>query len=260
MTEVEGRTFLEDFLSATEVLPNDIRRDFELMKNLDKEVKASMNDLTEAEKKCHKSFKKKRSDGLTPNMDADEDFIELHSKRSRIRQKQGEKVSVALNMLTTVEKFVKKLDSDLLIFEAELRGAGSFDQGGAEPGQEVAIRPDVYSKDWILGRVVHYYNDTGYYDIADVDDSKRYHLPETQVIVLDLADSTRKLSKGEEVLAVYPDTTAFYPATVAAAPRRGATMAEPSVQVTFIDDADELGQTQMRTVALKHVVRPPAHH
>jgi hypothetical protein len=255
--EMEGSTFLEDFLSATELLPNDIRRDFELIRELDRDSKQHMTELTEAEKNCNRVFKKKRSDGLALNMDVDDDFIALKDKRNRIRQKQEEKVAVASNMLGTVEKFVKKLESDLLIFETQLRGAGSFEQGGAEPGQEVSIRPDVYSKDWILGRVVHYYNDTGYYDIADVDDSKRYHLPETQVIVLDLADSTRKLSKGEEVLAVYPDTTAFYPATIAAAPRRGAMSTEPSVMVQFTDDADATGETQMRTIPLKHVVRPP---
>jgi hypothetical protein len=257
MGDIEGSTFLEDFLSATESLPNDIRRDFELMRELDRESKAHLNELTEAEKECNKAFKKKRSDGLALNMDLDEDFIALKNKRNRIRQKQEEKVAVAVNMMNTVEKFVKKLDSDLLIFETQLRGAGSFEQGGAEPGQEVAIRPDVYSKDWILGRVVHYHNDTGYYDIADVDDSKRYHVPETQVIVLDLAESSQKLSKGEHVLAVFPDTTAFYPATIAAAPRRAAAMAEPSVMVQFNDDADETGDTQMRTIPLKHVVRMP---
>ena len=36
-----------------------------------------------------------------------------------------------------------------------------------------------------------------------------------QVIRLDLQDTFKKFTKGEEVLAVYPDTTAFYHATVA---------------------------------------------
>jgi len=257
INEVEGSTFLEDFLAATDMLPNDVRRDFELMRELDKDSKPALMELTEAEKEYYKTFKKKRSDGQVVNTDLDDDFVALKTKRNRIRQKQEEKVAVAVNMLSTVEKFVKKLEADLHTFETQLRGDGSFEQGGAEPGQEVAIRPDVYSKDWILGRVVHYYNDTGYYDIADVDDSKRYNLPETQVIVLDLADSQRKLSKGEDVLAVYPDTTAFYPATIAAAPRRGAMSTEPSVMVQFTDDADETGETQMKTIPLKHVVRLP---
>ena len=63
-------------------------------------------------------------------------------------------------------------------------------------------------------RVISYHIDTGFYDIVDVDDTKRYELPESQVILLDLPESSKKLSKGDSVYAVYPDTTAFYLATV----------------------------------------------
>ncbi len=44
--------------------------------------------------------------------------------------------------------------------------------------------------------------------------NKRYSLSESQVFVLDSLENQRKIGKGEEVYAVYPDTTAFYPATV----------------------------------------------
>ena len=63
-------------------------------------------------------------------------------------------------------------------------------------------------------RVISYHIDTGFYDIVDVDETKRYELPESQVILLDLPESSKKLSKGDSVYAVYPDTTAFYLATV----------------------------------------------
>ena len=46
-------------------------------------------------------------------------------------------------------------------------------------------------------------------------------------------DESKKFSKGEFVLAVYPDTTSFYPATIAQAGRRGAAGAETmTVQVS----------------------------
>lgn len=63
-------------------------------------------------------------------------------------------------------------------------------------------------------RVVSYHIDNGFYDIVDADDTKRYELPESQVILLDLPESSKKLSKGDSVYAIYPDTTAFYLATV----------------------------------------------
>ena len=40
--------------------------------------------------------------------------------------------------------------------------------------------------DVILGRVIFYHSDIGVYDIADCDDSKRYPIPEKNVILLDL--------------------------------------------------------------------------
>ena len=58
--------------------------------------------------------------------------------------------------------------------------------------------------------------------MTDGDDSKRYHLPENQVAPLDMLSSQRRLAKGEEVLAIYPETTSFYPAYIVQAPRRTA--------------------------------------
>ena len=94
----------------------------------------------------------------------------------------------------------------------------------------------------ILGRVINYRADTGEYDILDVDDSKKYTLPERQVVVLDLQESQRKLCKGETVFALYPDTTSFYPAVVSNAPRRTAMGAEPTVIVQFSGDEDASGK------------------
>jgi hypothetical protein len=77
--------------------------------------------------------------------------------------------------------------------------------------------PDLYEKQWILGRVASYNQEVGYYQVADADETedKIYSVPESQVILLDLQmNNSQKLAKGEEVLAVYPDTTSFYAATV----------------------------------------------
>ena len=45
----EGGTYLEDFLQSVELLPNDIRRDFELMRALDKECSEATADLESLE-------------------------------------------------------------------------------------------------------------------------------------------------------------------------------------------------------------------
>lgn len=63
--------------------------------------------------------------------------------------------------------------------------------------------------DIILGKVISYSSDTGVYNVADIDDSKRYVVSETLVYPLDTAESNKKLAKGEIVYAIYPDTTSL---------------------------------------------------
>ena len=81
-----------------------------------------------------------------------------------------------------------------------------------------------------------------------------FHLPEEQVVVL---RGVERLSKGDEVFAVYPDTTSFYQATVVQAPRKTAGAAGQFVMVNFVDDSDEYGVTHDKAVPLKHVMLPP---
>ena len=66
-----------------------------------------------------------------------------------------------------------------------MRDMGEFEILGAPAGSEVAVRSN--DSEWILGHVIQFRPDVGYYDIADADDdSKSYSLPETEVIVLDM--------------------------------------------------------------------------
>lgn len=265
---MEETTHLEDFLLSVELLPNDIRRDFELMRELDRESLDSMRELNELEQKfVHRTKARKIShdngnDGKVKDVAAME---EITAVRQRCKQRLAQKSAIAANLLKVLENFIRKLDSDLAFFETELRGCGEFEQlsRGVEAGSDVsqrslgpmkitqrlfgpqvAIKVSLSSSEIILGRVICYRADVGMYDIADIDDSKRYNLPENQVAVLDLADSQRKLCKGEEVFAVYPDTTSFYPASVTQAPRRSTTGAEPTVTVQFHGDADETGENE----------------
>ena len=74
---------------------------------------------------------------------------------------------------------------------------------------------------------------TGYYDIADVDDNdKKHFVPEAQVLALHHnCDVIKRLGKGEDILAVYPDTTSFYPAIVATSLKKVAGTDTMGVQV-----------------------------
>ena len=88
-----------------------------------------------------------------------------------------------------------------------------------------------------------------------------FDLPESQVIVLYPID---RLTKGDTVYAVYPDTTSFYPATVVVSTsKKGPATGPPTlkqppyVMVQFVDDADEFGITHDKAVPMQHVMIPP---
>lgn len=102
-----------------------------------------------------------------------------------------------------------------------------------------------------------------------------FQVPEQQVQVLHLVE---KLRPGDEVYAVYPDTTSFYQATVVQAPRKqgagsggggagggvggaGGSSSNSGPQqfcmVNFVDDSDEFGVTHDKAVPLAHVMLPP---
>lgn len=254
----DGGTIIEEFINSTELLPNDIRRNSELMRELDKDMSDTVKEIEAAEKSFIERIDIKRIAEPQP-----EDIAllrDIRVKRMKCSQKNDEKISIAEQTLEVLESFIRKLDNDLGVFENLLRSSGDFETTGAPAGQEVAVKTDMFTEDWILAHVVDYNLDTGYYDVADADETSIYHLPESQVIVLNLATSQKKLSKGETVLAVYPDTTSLYPAIVSQAPRRsaaGGAGIEPSVIVQFMGDADETGQTPHRSVPLRHVMRPP---
>lgn len=293
------------------------------MKDLDKEcieLNKELVDLENAYIDSQTIIRKRKFDApdesANDRIEAEHKSVEyyterINSLRSLTRQKLTEKTAIAVNMGNIIERFSRKLDTDLAFFETDLKGCGEFETPkGAEPGSEVSvlivspfppspvyskfspllqvafsITPDVpvlppppvlhrshslssvngalsstvscfggsnpldlvamadsvADKSMILGRVICYHADTGAYDILDVDDSKKYLLPERQVIVLDLIESQRRLSKGELVFALYPDTTSFYPAVVSSAPRRTAMGTEPSVIVQFCGDEDANG-------------------
>jgi hypothetical protein len=249
---MDGGTYLEEYLMSLETLPNDVRRDFELMKDLDRDSIELTKDLKLMEQTYILNLAKSKGVEDTVQLDI------IEQLRGKIKQRLSEKTAIGKNVLHELDRFTRKLDTDLAFFETELKTFGDFEQAkkSIEAGSDVAIRPSLTSDEIILGRVTVYHVGVGAYDVADVDDSKRYHLPESQVAPLDMLNSHRRLTKGEEVLAIYPETTSFYPAYIVQAPRRTALGVEPTVIVQFKGDQDETGIIPHRTIALHYVIRP----
>jgi len=147
--------------------------------------------------------------------------------RRDARQMTEEKISNAKQTFTLVNDAIKSLDDDLEKFEA----------------------------DWILAKVITHDPRSGMFSLSDedIESNKTFTLPEAQVVILGGVD---RLSRGDVIYAVYPDTTSFYQATVVQVPKK-IPGKDPFVLVHFKDDGDENGITHEKAVLMKHIMRVP---
>mmetsp|Transcript_8577 Transcript_8577/g.12453 ORF Transcript_8577/g.12453 Transcript_8577/m.12453 type:complete len:287 (+) Transcript_8577:79-939(+) len=276
-------TYLESVIeSISSTLPNDIRRNLELLRQLDESTADVVENLKQAEDAYVKRAQRTMlnyplpphvipegggndpaSAAIIPTTEELQALVEDPVELARIaqlrrdaRQLIDEKVAVAEQTHSVVEGLVGRLDRDIAEFETLLKGAGEFETTGAKPNDLAAIQVSTSSPDsWILAKVISHDTETGMYNLSDedVESNKIFHLPESQVVVL---GGVERLSRGDIIFAVYPDTTSFYQATVVQAPRK-VQGGSSFVMVNFQDDGDEHGVTHDKAVLMKHVMRAP---
>lgn len=117
-------------------------------------------------------------------------------------------------------------------------------------GTQVACKIVQYGMEpsWILASVMEYVHATKKYRIKDEDPSEsfspEYLAPWKNVVSLD--DEKELLQAGEKVLAIYPDSTIFYHATVVKGPQY------EDDDYTLFFDGD---QSQVRMVNARYVFR-----
>ena len=109
---------------------------------------------------------------------------------------------------------------------------------------------------WILANVLEYHADQGIYDVQDEDDANRL-LKLRQHEVHRLCDTAHHLEKGDRIVAVFPDTTSFYRATVSKVPKTPNNNGIFEIIVKFDDDEDETGRTPHRRVPARFVMPRP---
>ena len=178
--------------------------------------------------------------------------------RRDTRQFQDEKIAVADQTHSLVQEAITRLDADLEAFETLLKGSGQFETvvgRGAPPDALAAIQVTPNSPDWILAKVMEHDMSMGMYKLSDedIESSKTFTLPESQVVILGGVD---RLTRGDVIYAVYPDTTSFYQATVVKPPQK-VSGGEAFVMVHFKDDGDEHGITHDKAVLMQHIMRVP---
>ncbi|KAL7308210.1 hypothetical protein PS15m_012092 [Mucor circinelloides] len=104
------------------------------------------------------------------------------------------------------------------------------------------------NEEWILAVVISYNHDKNRYEVEDVDQDEfgqkqRYMLQPRNVIPIPNVDEAKGLTEintGQDVLALYPGTTCFYRAKVAAPPSKNKDMSYGgNYKVQFEDDNNE---------------------
>ena len=100
-----------------------------------------------------------------------------------MRKKQAEKVEISGQVLEVVETQLAALKDQLERFQEELRSRGEYDTLGGRKGDPVAFKPSPYEdENYVLGNVVSYQVETGFYELNDDDDkAKIYLVPESSV-------------------------------------------------------------------------------
>ncbi|XP_053202173.1 inhibitor of growth protein 4-like isoform X2 [Panonychus citri] len=108
-------SYLEQFLESLDALPADLQRNFTLMRDLDlrtQELIKRINNVSE-------SYLNSVND--LNNREKGETFKEIRCKFEEARSLSDDKVQLAMQTYEMIDKHIRRLDSELLKLEAELK-------------------------------------------------------------------------------------------------------------------------------------------
>nr|AAM52677.1 LD24232p [Drosophila melanogaster] len=108
--------YLEDYLEMIEHLPQELRDRFTEMRELDLAVQNNMDSL---DKKAHMFFKQCKRDELQ-HESMDTEFHSLRGEYFKVMEDADEKVAIATQIHELVERYLRRLDSELFKFKCEL--------------------------------------------------------------------------------------------------------------------------------------------
>ncbi|KAJ0396611.1 hypothetical protein P43SY_008905 [Pythium insidiosum] len=136
-------TYLEDFLESMYMLPSEIKRNFDLMRELDKTSHPLMDELktfhrehlVSARKRVVECCSQRAAEGaaepddseLRALVETDETLDKLKEKHQRVVQKLDEKIAIAAQCYDLVDHHIRRLDQDLEAYAALLKANGEFE-------------------------------------------------------------------------------------------------------------------------------------
>ena len=109
---------LEHCLDSLEALPGELRKNFTLMHDLDQKNRTLLQNIDEASDE----YLRKARDLSTSQKSSEMDKIQKMFKKAK--DHGDEKVNIAIATYEMVDKHIRKLDSDLAKFEAEMKEQG----------------------------------------------------------------------------------------------------------------------------------------
>ena len=109
---------LEHCLDSLEALPGELRKNFTIMHDLDQKNRSLLQNIDEASDE----YLRKARDLSTSQKSSEMDKIQKMFKKAK--DHGDEKVNIAIATYEMVDKHIRKLDSDLAKFEAEMKEQG----------------------------------------------------------------------------------------------------------------------------------------
>ncbi|ROT64894.1 inhibitor of growth protein 5 isoform X1 [Penaeus vannamei] len=106
---------LEQYLDSLENLPTELQRNFHLMRDLDQRAQDVMRNIDQISDEYLSGVK-----GLSPEKRS-EQMSKIQKMFNRAKEYSDDKVQLAIQTYELVDKHIRRLDSDLAKFEAEIK-------------------------------------------------------------------------------------------------------------------------------------------
>eukprot|EP00301_Raphidiophrys_heterophryoidea_P019626 c4521_g1_i2.p1 GENE.c4521_g1_i2~~c4521_g1_i2.p1 ORF type:complete len:246 (+),score=61.83 c4521_g1_i2:23-739(+) len=218
----------------------------ESLKQLDS-LRKEVDQTTSKIKKIHQKM-----DGLSESSKLDS-WARLRTLYSEAIVLSEREESLALHCSDLVESVIEDWESSHTGSKKRKRSEHTQAQkkAGIVPNdEEVACR---HEGQWILGKIKSHNPKKNEYKIQDADETNAhaiFSVPVSDVLQL----IAPEFSKGTRVLALYPNTTCFYPAEVVSFTKRGS---KPHTYRLQFDDDFEDGREKQTRIEQKYVVEDP---
>ncbi|XP_059615817.1 inhibitor of growth protein 4 isoform X3 [Phlebotomus argentipes] len=120
--------YLEHYLDGLEHLPNELQRNFNLMRDLDYRAQNIMQTIDEKSQEVLQSISTDTSKESTRR----ETVKQIQELFNKAKEFGDDKVQLAIQTYELVDKHIRRLDSDLARFEGEIQDKNSINRGKYE--------------------------------------------------------------------------------------------------------------------------------